>query len=63
MGVSDKPIRGSRSSARWCRATIEQLWNARQNQISPNERPAAQEAFQHAGDIYRQLEEEAPEGT
>lgn len=61
--VGGKPIRASRSSARWCAETIELLWKNRENKILPAERDAARQTFQNALKKYRTLAAEAPEGT
>jgi hypothetical protein len=61
--VADKPVRASRSSARWCAALVEQLWRAKQKNITPAERQAAKESFDQAAEIYRAIAEESPDGT
>jgi hypothetical protein len=61
--VADKPIRASRSSARWCAALIEQLWRAREHNVAPAEREAAHASFLQAVEIYRKIAAESPEGT
>jgi hypothetical protein len=57
--VAGKPIRASKTSAMWCRATIDQLWAVRANAIAPAERAEARATFDKALDIYRQIEKEA----
>ncbi|HWB10721.1 MAG TPA: CehA/McbA family metallohydrolase [Pirellulales bacterium] len=61
--VADKPIRASRSSARWCAALIAQLWRAREHNVALAEREAAHASFRRAIEIYRQIAAESPEGT
>jgi hypothetical protein len=61
--VAGRRIRASRKSAAWCRAAVEQLWRARENQIAPVERPDARRAFDQAIARYRLIASEAPEGT
>ncbi len=46
--VAERPIRVSSESARWCIATIEQLWSQRERNISPDERIAAKRTFDAA---------------
>jgi hypothetical protein len=59
--VGGGPIRASRDSARWCAATIEQLWTARNKSIPESERPAARAAFDEALVKYRQIAAESAE--
>jgi hypothetical protein len=61
--VAGQPIRASRKSAQWCAACIEQLWRARNRNISEAERAEAQRTFQRAIEIYRKIAEECPEGS
>lgn len=46
--VAGRPIRASADSARWCAATIEQLWSQREKNIAPSEREAARRTFETA---------------
>lgn len=57
--VAGRPIRASADSARWCEETIHQLWRVRQKNIKPDERPAAEQAFQLAVAEYRRRALEA----
>lgn len=57
--VGEKPIRASQASARWCAALVDQLWRAREKNIAPAEREAANQSFQQAIAIYRKLAEES----
>jgi hypothetical protein len=61
--VGGKPIRVSRQSAAWCRATIEQLWRMRAQTIAPHERDEAEKTFQKAMETYRKISAECPEGS
>ncbi|MGH7137035.1 MAG: CehA/McbA family metallohydrolase, partial [Pirellulales bacterium] len=61
--VGDKPVRASRSSARWCAELVEQLWRSREKNIAPAEREAAKASFHEAADIYRAIAAESPDGT
>jgi len=58
--VAGKPIRTSRDSARWCIATIEQLWRARSRTIAAAERDEASATFEEAIEIYRRIVNESP---
>lgn len=58
--MGDRPIRASRSSARWCRDVVEQLWEARHQRISETERPAARTAYDRAIQRFEQLAQESP---
>ena len=44
--VSDRPIRASRQSARWCHDAVEVLWDRRSHLIAEAERPAAESVYQ-----------------
>jgi hypothetical protein len=61
--VGRQPIRASRQSARWCIASIDQLWRVRQKNIAPAEQEDAKRAFEAAKEIYRRIASEAPEGS
>jgi hypothetical protein len=61
--VAGKPIRASRKSAQWCVDCIEQLWRARNKQISDAERPEAQRTFQDAIQMYRKIADECAAGS
>lgn len=50
--VADKPIRASRRSAEWLRASVDVLWNEKHRLIRENEMPAAAEAYDHARKTY-----------
>jgi hypothetical protein len=61
--VGGKPVRASRSSARWCAAAVEQIWRAREHNVAPGERAAAKESFRQSVEIYRRIAAESPAGT
>ena len=61
--VAGKPIRASRSSARWCAEGIEQLWRVRGKAIADGERPEAEKTFKKALETYRKIAAESPEGS
>jgi len=58
--VGGRPIRASRNSARWCAATIEQLWRTREKKIAESERGEAERTFKAAIETYRRIAEESP---
>jgi len=57
--VSDKPIRASKRSARWCRTCVDRVWEVKSPFIRESERPVAAEAFEHARKIYDQITSES----
>ena len=57
--VGGKPIRASRRSAEWCEEAVKVCWNAKQNNIRPEERDAAKVAYDQAAEIYRGIREES----
>ena len=59
--VGGKPIRASRRSAEWCLAAVSQCWTQKVVAMSAADRPAAQKAYDHAREVYRQLIAESPE--
>jgi len=59
--VDGKPIRASRRSAEWCLAAVNQCWTQKAPAISATERAAAQEAYEHAREVYRRLISESTE--
>jgi hypothetical protein len=56
--VDGKPIRASRRSAEWCLAAVNQCWTQKAPKISKAEVPEAQQAYDHARDVYKRLVEE-----
>jgi hypothetical protein len=57
--VSGKPIRASKRSARWCRTCVDRVWEVKSPFIRESERPVAAEAFEHARNIYDQINSES----
>jgi hypothetical protein len=49
--VNDKPIR-ERKSAEWSRKAVDQCWKMKQGNIRPNERAAAEKAYDEARKVY-----------
>jgi hypothetical protein len=58
--VDGKPIRASRDSARWCAATVRQLWTARNKMIAEYEREAAKAAYDDAIHKFEAIAAESP---
>ena len=59
--VGGKPIRASRASAEWCLHAVHQCWTQKSPRISLQEIAAAKQAYDHAADVYQQLERECSE--
>lgn len=57
--VGARPIRTSKSSARWCVETIKLLWRNRERNISPAERDEAKRTFDRAIVKYEQIAKES----
>ena len=57
--VAGKPIRASKSSAQWCIDAVDVCWKAKSRAIREAERSAAEEAYNKARDIYKQVLAEA----
>ena len=55
--VDGKPIRIQRS-VEWCRKAVDQCWKMKQGNIRPEERPAAEAAYDKARRIYDEMMEE-----
>src|SRR6185436_13787013 len=53
--VGGKPIRSSRKSAEWCLKSVDQCWTQKSPRISSRERKQAEEAYEHARRVYRQI--------
>jgi hypothetical protein len=53
--VEERLIRASRRSAEWCLKGVDQCWTQKSPRISAVERPAAQLAYDHARERYRQI--------
>jgi hypothetical protein len=52
--VGGKPIRPSRASVEWCLAGVDRCWQSKSPKISEKERAAAERAYEHARQVYRQ---------
>lgn len=50
--VGDRPIRASKRSAQWCRASVDKVWEVKSPFMRESERPAAGQAFDHARKTY-----------
>jgi hypothetical protein len=57
--VGGKPIRASRASAEWCLNAVHQCWTQKAARISAEQRPAARDAYDHAEQVYKRLEQES----
>ena len=57
--VDGKPIH-ERKSAEWCRQAVDQCWKMKQANISVQERPAAEAAYNEARKIYDKIIRESP---
>ncbi len=57
--VADKPIRASKTSAKWCIGVIEQLWKVRGSGIKAEERAEAEKTFKKAIEMYKKIAEES----
>jgi len=53
--VAGKPIRASRRSAQWCRASVDKLWQIKSPFMRDSERSAAAEAYEHGRKIYDKI--------
>ena len=56
--VDGKPIH-ERKSAEWCRQAVDQCWKMKQNNIRPDERAAAEAAYDDARKAYDKIIKEA----
>ena len=56
--VDGKPIRASRRSAQWCLDGVERCWTQKQRFIKADEMADAQQAYDHARQVYRRLVQE-----
>jgi hypothetical protein len=57
--VDGKPIRASRKSAEWCLKAVDVCWNAKKENIRPEERGEAAKAYEVARQAYRKILAEA----
>ncbi|MGH9802173.1 MAG: CehA/McbA family metallohydrolase, partial [Blastocatellia bacterium] len=53
--VDGKAIRASRRSAEWCLKAVDQCWSQKAPKISAKERPEAEQAYEHARQVYRRI--------
>ena len=53
--VDGAPIRASKRSAQWCLDAVDRCWESKSPAIRESEREAAQDAYDHARDVYRQI--------
>lgn len=56
--VAGRPVRASRRSAEWCRASVDRLWEEKARFIRERERNAATRAYAHARQVYQQIASE-----
>jgi hypothetical protein len=59
--VGGKPVRASRASAEWCLKAVDQCWLQKASKIAPQERAAAEAAYEHARQVYRKRLDETPQ--
>lgn len=52
--VDDRPI-AVKASAEWCLAAVDQCWKEKKERISREEQAAAQEAYESAKGVYREI--------
>lgn len=57
--VNDKPVRASKSSARWCLDAVDVCWKQKESKYRPGEREEAAKAYDHAREAYRKILAEA----
>jgi hypothetical protein len=53
--VDGAPIRASKRSAQWCLDAVDRCWESKSPAIRESEREAAQAAYDHAREVYRQI--------
>jgi hypothetical protein len=58
--VDNKPIFPNKKSAQWCRDAVEVCWNKKRPQISPDERDAAEAAYNAAREYYDRAISQSP---
>jgi len=56
--VDGKPVRASKRSAQWCRASIDKLWEVKSPHIRESERSEAAAAYDHARKAYDRIADE-----
>lgn len=57
--VGGKPVRPSRRSVQWCLMGVDQCWRSKERTYAPAEKLQAEEAYQHARQVYRRILEES----
>jgi hypothetical protein len=57
--VAGRPVRASRRSAEWCLKAVDQCWSQKAPKIAARERAAAERAYEHARQVYRQIAAES----
>jgi hypothetical protein len=53
--LGGRPVRASKRSADWCLKGVDQCWSQKSPRINAAERPAAERAYNHARERYRQI--------
>jgi hypothetical protein len=53
--VEGRPIRASRRSAEWCLTGVDRCWQEKQRTYAAAEQDQAQQAYEHARDVYRTI--------
>jgi hypothetical protein len=53
--VAEKPLQPDRRSVEWCLKGVDQCWSQKAQFIKPEERVAAEKAYEHAREVYRAL--------
>jgi hypothetical protein len=53
--VGGQPIRASRRSAQWCLDAVNQCWTQKKARTAASEREEAQNAYDHARQVYQRL--------
>jgi hypothetical protein len=53
--VGDKPVRGSRASAEWCLAAVNQCWSQKSPRIAAGELEEARATYEAARQVYRKI--------
>ncbi len=56
--VGGQPIRASRRSAQWCLDAVNQCWSQKKARTAASEREEAQNAYDHARQVYERLRAE-----
>lgn len=57
--VDGKPVRASRRSAEWCLKGVDRCWSQKEKAIHPEERAAAEAAYEAAREAYRAIRDES----